>query len=428
MNFFLATFNALLSLQTAMCTSSLAYFDTTLAGSIANSPFVTPVSAILPAIEQTNTILQKFNVSVINPANPVDTANISLYERVCPDGQKTLVMQLLPPLVAGAYPQPGDKIQVSLSVKEEYVAQSATPLSYILMAEPSTAFDSTTVLNSTTFDYVFTCPTNYYSAIINIAELGYAYAATYTLNNTDLSYSLTSDVFCLNPVIGTYTAFSSVGVQPENITLPNNKSEILARIRKSLKEAIVRPSVPETQVRQMAVSLYLEEIGSLFRKTECEKKTTCSSSSYADYTAFVCSAIKAIAYCNQDESGKFDFTLPVCGGFGINRELVQCSKRFILVDVTVDIEIYSLFNEAFIAETYSPISDYPSGLKPIPIESSESESESEVLMKPIQQAKKQQKPVAKKVKTKTTVSTYGWYIAGGVVAVSVAVVVYVALL
>lgn len=361
-------------------------------------------------------------------------ANFSLYERVSPNGQQTLVIQFLPPLVAGAYPQPGDQIQLLISVKEEYLAQSFTPLAYIVMAEPSTTFISSNVVNDNTVEYLFTCPTNYYSAIITVAELGYAYATSYSIsNNTDLNYSLTSDVFCLNPVVGTYPSFTAYGVQPENVILPTNKSEVLARIRESLRRAIVRPSVPESQIKQMAVSLYLEEIGNLFRKTECEKKITCSSSSYADYTAFVCSAIKAIAYCDQAEGGKFDFSLPICGGFGVNKELIQCSKRFILVDVSVDVEIYSLFNESFVAETYVPISDCPAGIKPIPLESSESESESEseiteALKKKAEQVKKQQKPAAKKAKATTTVSTYGWYIAGGVIVVSVAVVVYVALL
>ena len=106
----------------------------------------------------------------ISSAAPATTGRFSLNERIGPNGRR--VLQVLPPTVTGAFPQPESSITITTTVNPDFiVTRPFVPLIYtVLSSIPGTII---TQVSTTQLNFTFTCPADYFSAVITIAELGY---------------------------------------------------------------------------------------------------------------------------------------------------------------------------------------------------------------------------------------------------------------
>lgn len=423
MKFMFSSALALLSVQSVLCTALTGVAS----GDLTACPFVTPINngVVLPS-SLSNCILDKFVITVsANAADPTAAqANFNLFQRVGPNGRKFLYIQLLPPTTPGGFPQPTNNVQVSISVNPNYTVNPPyVPLIYtVLSTVGGTTFAQT---SPTQFVYTFASPANYLSAVLTIAELGYVNAATYSLAGTALTANFTSDIFKKNPFTGTIATFTS-STTPTAFTLPTNKQSILSRLRRHIKKSAVSACVPESQVRKMAVAAFVNEIGSCFRCKEPCAKTICDSNVYVEYITFITCCIKTIAYCEQVKAPKVEFCVSGISSCAVvNSEICRYS-RSCNVEVGVNVEICSMFSDMYSGECYEPVCDY---VCPVVEPESSSVCEEEISSSSSEEVMKKKVPAkrraAVKAKTTTTVSTYGWYVAGGIVAVSVAVVVYI---
>jgi len=272
------------------------------------------------------------------------------------------------------------------------------------------------------------------TTVVSITDLGIVNAGVFKRVDDGLEVFLESDIFTHGPYTGFVPYFSKKFLTPVSYKLPNNLQIRLAALHNELKNSVVVQSVCKQEINRMAVSAFINEIRWLFacdrnqgckREVieECERVNECEKV-VVEYCVFVSACIKAIAYCEEKPDCRCVFTpCPSENRWqSVNRCVCDYASSCDVVNVSVNTEICALFSEVCTPD-FRPCDREI--LLPCKDELSEicaSSSDEELLIK--ERAASRRK-AAVKVKSETTVSTYGWYVAGGVVAVSVAVVVYV---
>lgn len=409
-------------------------------------PFTTPVSqgVTLPT-GATNCVLDKLTIVAAEAAATptVNPANIALYQRLGPNGRKILYIQLLPPVVPGSFPQPGATVEVGITVNPAFsVTAPYIPLVYTILSTPPGA----TIAAGPTPDQLIltiTVPADYLSVVVTIAELGYVNEANYTYDPaaTTLTANFFTDIFSQNPFTATDATFAATNPVPTNFVLPTNEQSVINRIRHHLKKCAISPCVPESQFKKMAVAAFINELGSCFRSKETCCKSICEPSVYTEYITFVTSCIKTIAHCEQSKSCKVDFSPP--SGFSgsltiqVNTELCNFARRC-PIETGFNAEVCTMFSEICDGYSYEPTNYcFPPTLEPSPVadlyptpeieelvcSTTEEEKEKEKERKKAEKAKRRTQE--KRTTVVSTTVAYGWYIAGGVAVVSVAVVIYI---
>jgi len=265
--------------------------------------------------------------------------------------------------------------------------------------------------------------------VVSITDLGIANAGAFKRIDDGLEVVLESDIFTTGPYRGFVPYFSKKLEVPLPYRVPDNLAIRLRCLHTDLLESVRVPSVSRADINRMAVSAFINEVRWLFSCIPCPKPVCkvekCDiveyERCYIDYCAFVTSCIKVIAYVETKVDVKCVFERPAycapdCNKYVCAQEAI-CNyagqREVCAVQVCTDVNV--LFEDVLLSECDMPV------LPCLEAESLEtcisSESDMEV--------KAPKKRAAVKVESKTSVSTYGWYVAGGVVAVSVAVAVYV---
>lgn len=279
------------------------------------------------------------------------------------------------------------------------------------------------------------------SLIVSITDLGIANVGAFKRIDESLDIYLESDIFTHGPYTGFIPYFCRKYATPVSFKLPDNLKIRLAALHKDLQNSVVVNRVSKWDINRMAVAAFINEIRWLFacNRTPCVKREVCErvecdkvyecEKVVVDYCVFVSACIKAIVYCEEKTDCRCIFT-PVCQAENKWQALQRCVCDYAasceVVNVQVSTDISVLFSEVCPCPSWEFKPCERETLHPCKEElSSEfclSSSDDELLIK--EKAARRRK-AAVKVKSETTVSTYGWYVAGGVVAVSVAVVVYV---
>ena len=271
--------------------------------SIQKCPFAILIDTTkLLASKTENIVHQKYIIKIVKNPNSEDsdTAKFDLFERLGPNGKKTLYVQLLPPVNPSDFPKPDDNVYVNplFQVKAPYI-----PLVYTVIS----SVECTTVAqdNFSTFCYSFKSPSDPLCAVLTIAELGYVNTASYEKKSDDkLDACFSSDIFATNPLKTTFFNFNKP--QPSSFSLPTNRQSILHKTREQLKSAAVK----SVQIRKMEAVAFFNEFECSFRPKERCCKTICDNKAYVEYVDFVTACIKTIVYCEVTvDSGKIDICL-----------------------------------------------------------------------------------------------------------------------
>lgn len=431
MNFLLTSLAALMNIQSAFASSIPAEQ----CAGLACCPSLKPLNTDAPVTELTNDILQRFSVKVVS-GQSTSPIRYSLYQRTLQNGKKSVIAQLLPPVPATGVPQPADPVSLIFTMKPEYVQKSFVPLLYgVFTSIPG----ATVTTDSTTIQVDFTCPADYYSAIVTVADLGYMNAGSYSATTTTppvLNVSVSSDLLSLNPYSFAVSDWTNNKV-PTGFALPSNKENALVNLRDSIKAIASAPvCLSESQVNKIAITTFFNEVTGMFGQRVCPKKESiCQDSAYVNYATFVCASIKTIAYFCEARDTK-DIVFPSCGGSNFICEFANACRKYACVDVQVDVQVDSLFNDVLCTQPYGGSCEGKNVLTPIMVKteietemlieeiSSSSSSESEMKEKK-EKKSEPKKRAAVKAKTKTSVATYGWYAAGGLVAITIVVAAYV---
>lgn len=265
--------------------------------------------------------------------------------------------------------------------------------------------------------------------------------------------SFSSDIFSLSSAV---IDFQNPGLAHfTDYRLPTNQMISILGLLKLMKKCSVVKTLSSSDIKKITVAAEIEKIRRRFCCKEKCKPVICSKV-YCDYTLFVSSCIKFISSCSVSKSScDVAVNIPVCESVEkINNYIVNTCTCVNLVDVRCNIEVTTMFEEFYpicYAPCYAP--HYPKaggvcvgtdvlvgtdimagetlvGVEievdvDVSIESIEcSDSDSDVLTS---KTRKSKAPTKKKteVKTSSRISTYGWYAAGGIVAVAIAVSVYV---
>ena len=273
------------------------------------------------------------------------------------------------------------------------------------------------------------------SLIVSITDLGIANVGAFKRVEEGLDVFLESDIFTHGPYKGCVPCFSKRYAVPLPFRLPTNLQIRLAALHKDLRDSVKVHCVSKWDINRMAVAAFISEIRWLFscskapcvKKCEVVEKVSECERAVVEYCVFVSACIKAIAYCEEKTDCRCVFT-PQCTEENRHVALQSCVSAYAskcdLVNVQLNSEISVLFSDVCPALDFQICEPTCETLSPLVDESCESSSLSsdEDLIK---ERTARRRKAAVKVKSETSVSTYGWYVAGGVVAVSVAVVVYV---
>ena len=281
------------------------------------------------------------------------------------------------------------------------------------------------------------------SLIITITDLGIANVGAFKRCDEGLEVFLESDIFTNGPYTGFVPYFSERLRTPASYKLPSNLQIRLCALHKELRDCAIINRVSKVDINRMAVAAFINEVRWLFNcnrpcvkreiceRVECDKVVECENLIF-EYSVFVSACIKAIVYCEEKPDCKCSF-VPQCAvenrWAAVQNNICAYASGCDLVNVQVCTDIAVLFSEICPCPPMNLkpcVDDKDICLLPFKEESSECDlslsSEDEIMIK---ERAARRKKAAVKVKSETSVSTYGWYAAGGVVAVSVAVVVYV---
>lgn len=306
------------------------------------------------------------------------------------------------------------------------------------------------------------------SLILFVANLGIANVASFVespINNVHVTYQ--SDIFAFNPVVYDYALNGTI--IPTSYSLPTNQMISILALYETMKKSFTHGYVPESQLKKTSTAIAINEIRSLFcRRTRC-CRPVCESKVYCDYVSFVTSCIQVISYCKEAKicPKQLECTKQQeCTYECMYEKIVDTCKCIPQVYADMKIDVCTMFEEVFPA--YSPcgqsvcakvdasVCTCKKEMGPCTCDASafavevgvdvtaeviigtsvsdellkelEEEEEEEEMLKSKAAKKKATRRAQPKKKSTTSFSTYGWYVAGGVVAVSVAFVVYVFIL
>jgi len=317
--------------------------------------------------------------------------------------------------------------------------------------------------------------------ILFFVELGISNDVSFEERNpTETCARFCSDIFVSNPVVVCYNPFLSAA--PADYTLPTNQMISLLAIFKCMKKAFHCKMVCERDIKKIETAIAINEIRSLFCKSRC-CKPVCKPNICYDYAKFVTSCIQVISYCKDKKvcPKPLDCVKPYeCSCDGMNKKIIDTCKCLPSVNVECKVDICTMFEEVF--PCYNPCATsvpcYAPCGSPVPCGSSEpcytpcgvpcgptadeyvcpcesmsvaievsadvivgvpltddmmledmmmmtEEDQKKAAMSKRRTKKKATKKQTRKSRSSPSYSTYGWYAAGGVVVVSIAVVVYI---
>ena len=267
---------------------------------------------------------------------------------------------------------------------------------------------------------------------ITIFDLGIANAGDFKKTPSGgLELVLESDIFSDGPFIGSVENFSCKYSVPSPYKLPDNTSINLEALHREFKETAKIGSVTPLDLTKMAIATFINEIRTLFTcpkpaLPECNEvpKVTCNKI-ISEYFVFVSSVVRVIAFIEQKE--KVDCSFTVSSEGDKYSQLCNCVNSYAsncqISNVELNTEITCLFSNVIPTLEYKSFSVQVLTAVKIQVgEEQESSSDENV--------KEQKKEVARKklsakVKSQTGISGYGWYVAGGLVAISTSVIVYI---
>jgi len=435
------------SLASSLLLSSALVNAVVATESLAECPVVVPVNIGMHVPSTlSNRILEMYDITIQSAVSgTISYANVGFYQSVIENGSRTLYVQLQPKNPNQAFPTPSTALFLVIKKKSTFkFTKPLVPLLYTIFTSSWTVDNTNTdadaiVLNSAGFTVT---PYSIYALIV---ELGHTTKAEYIVASpisAVLTATLESDIFATNPVTavangpvladGTYTV-------PD---LPTNRQAVIACIRRLLKKSVRHIGVPSDQLSRMAFGAFLSEVRSYFRCDSPCTKTICDNSTYVDYTLFIAATIRLIAATETRECPPIVF----CGGSTnnqcavVNQDICKYASNVSTgVSVGVSVEARTLFGDICSCSGYTPLTSglgievqvdttvevdaiLPTEVQPEDLIKTEDD------MDPKKKFTVKKRRAAAKVKSSTSVSTYGWYVAGGVVAVSVAVVVYIFIL
>lgn len=369
-------------------------------------------------------------VSGITRGIPLPDPDFELFQiRGC-HGTNMLYLQMKPPADPADGFSPGDSVVLTIKVNPACpVCAPYVPIVYgVLSAIPGTE----PVLPATTTELKYAIPfTGYYNTILAITELGYIMNAKYEFLTPALTGTFVSDLFATNPLIEEISPYLGAEDFKESPSLPPNAQYALNKVRHRLRRASSPICASGDQLGRMSFAAFNSEIGNYFRCDTSCCGTICCNSIFEEYTTFVSSCIKVISHCGCQ--GSAPINLCPCGPqsnnacWAINEEICRFAT-------TIDISVSGGgggcgFGDVSNYGQYSPVCSCAAPILAVEVgvdvviaaqEIGESETEEAAARRGAPRRRR-----ATEVKTTTSVSTYGWYVAGGVVAVSVAVAVYV---
>lgn len=416
-------------------------------------PFRDCVAPINPStyVSNTNAIYDKFTITMVDGETPTTflQSSLGLFQKIGEDGSSILYITVVN---TNLIPTDTKSINIVFTPKPDaFPTSPLIPTVYSIFSNhvgevTVVPTDPETLMNTFTLNITIPpAPASIGNLILIVSENGIINHATYSydLAETTFTANFYSDIFTINPVIFMDTDFT--GIIPTDFTLPNNEMITLLGVFKMLKSSAVAKCLPEEQLKRIEVVAAINEIRSLFcSKNRC-CKPVCETSIYVDYVTFVSSCIQVIAHCSETNVCPKELVCDVVAENRcewMNRRIVDCCRGLQSVSVKVNVDVCAMFGDIFPCDMYAPctqdvsvcveehvevIEGIPCGeevssvIEGIPCDE---ESSSEELEKRKMHRKKPAKKAAS-VKSTTRVSTYGWYAAGGVVIVSVAVAVYV---
>jgi len=266
--------------------------------------------------------------------------------------------------------------------------------------------------------------------------------------------SFSSDIFSLSSAV---IDFQNPGLAHFiDYRLPTNQMISILGLLKLMKKCSVIKTLSSSDIKKITVAAEIEKIRRRFCSKEKCRPVVCSKV-YCDYTLFVSSCIKFISYCSTSKSVcDVAVNIPVCESVEkINNYIVNACTCANLVNVRCNIEVTTMFEEFYpmcYTPCYPPYHPKATGVcvgtdvlvgtdilageslvgvdvevdVDVAVESIECSEDSDSSML-TSKTRKSKAPKKKKteVKTSSRISTYGWYAAGGIVAVAIAVSVYV---
>lgn len=407
-------------------------------------PFRDCVEPINPStyVSNTNSIFDKFNIALVSGTDTTISLQsaLNLFQRVGDDCSNSIYITVDPTTIPAAT----TLINIVFTPRPDAYSPNTIPTVYSIFSNDTTgivALPTTPVTLLNTFTLQVTVTSSLGGLILLVTENGIINRARYSYDSatTTLTTEFFSDIFTTNPIVFVDPTF--VGVVPTAYTLPTNEMITLRGVFNLLKASATIKCVSEEQLRRIEVAAAIDEIRSLFcRKNRC-CKPVCETAIYVDYVTFVSSCIQVIAHCNETKVCPKALVCDVVAENRcewMNRRIVDCCRGLQTVSAKVSVDVSAMFGDVFPCDTYAPSTgvsvcadtcvevvegvpcDSLNVIEGIPCEDVSSSEDEEI-------EKRRRRPAKRTVavKSKTSVTTYGWYAAGGVVVVSIAVAVYV---
>lgn len=408
---------------------------------------VTPINSST-YVSNTNTIFDRFNITLVDGTTPTTLlqSSLGLFQKVCEDGSNDLYITITN---TNLIPVATTLLNIVFTPKPDaFPSDTLIPLVYSVFSNVSTGVVVVADATLATFTIQVPVTLDIANQILLVSELGIVNRATfsYVAATTTLTSNFYSDIFTTNPVVDIDLTFP--GIVPVDYLLPNNEMITLLGIFNMLKCSAIVKCISEEQLKRIEVAAAINDIRSLFcRRNRC-CKPICETAIYVEYVTFVSSCIQVIAHCSETKACPKELVCEVVAENRcewMNKRIVDCCRCLQSVSAKVNVDVCAMFGDVFPCDMYAPCTREVSVHASAHVEVIEGapcfeeslpciegvpcyeESSSEMEEAKRRRMKDRKKPAkrAVTVKSTTSVSTYGWYAAGGVVIVSVAVAVYV---